>query len=260
MQLSNDTLKLVTVRPSRPFRIGHALFTSVANKIPLSVATINYCLQEKAFVTEHIAGGKDVPLDFTNYNTDNGPSALPKGATEYVRESKKSDHEIEMVGINRERTIINKVDDKPQQPIIHIDLEEEKRKEAARKAAEEKAKKEEEARKAEAAAQAAREEQKRLDEIERQKAIDAIIAREQAKAEAAKQAEEKKVVSNDTPAQIEEALKNEEAAYGGNNFAIPVEAKVDVEAEIEVDEEPKSDFTISGRQDSKKTKYDHKRK
>lgn len=255
--LSNDTLKMVTVRPSRPFRVGNASFTSVANKIPLSVATINYCLQEKAFVTEHIAGGKEVQLDFTNYNTDNGPSALDKDATEYVRNRKRTDNEVEMVSINRERTVINKAEAK-QQPIIHIDLEEEKRKEAARKKAEEQAKKEEEARKAAAAAQAAKEEQKRLDEIERQKAIDAIMAREQAKT--TKKDEEKKVVSNGTPAQIEEGLKSEENAPYEPNFAIPVEATVDIEGQATVEEEPKSDFTISGRQDSKKTKFDHKRK
>lgn len=257
--LSNDTLKLVTVRPSRPFRIGHASFTSVANKIPLSVATINYCLQEKAFVTEHLAGGKEVQLDFNNYNTDNGPTALSKDATEYVRDNKVMANEIEMVGINRERKTINKAEAK-QQPIIHIDLEEEKRQEAASKAAEEKAKKEEEARKAEEAARAAREEQKRLDEIERQKAIDAIMAREQAKAESAKKVEEKKVISNSTPAQIEDALKEEETASYEPSFAIPVEAKVEIDGQATIEEEPKSDFTISGRQDSKKTKYDHKRK
>lgn len=262
--LSNDTLKLVTVRPSRPFRIGHASFTSIANKIPLSVATINYCLQEKAFVVEHLAGGKEVQLDFTNYNTDNGPTALGKDATEYVRGKKRQNHEIEMVGADRERTILNKAPEK-QLPIIHIDLEEEKRKEAARKAEEEKARKAEEARKAAAAAKAAKEEQKRLDEAERQKAIDAIIAREQAKASEAQKAEQPKVVSNSTPAQIEDSLKTEEMAQEAStsyepNFAIPVEAKVDIEGQATVEEEPKSDFTISGRQDNKKTKFDHKRK
>ena len=41
MSLSNDSLKIVTVRPTRPFRIGNGGFTSVVNKMPLTIEHIN---------------------------------------------------------------------------------------------------------------------------------------------------------------------------------------------------------------------------
>ena len=208
MSLSNDTLKLVTVRPARPFRIGNGLFTSTVTKVALSVATINNCLQEKAFVTEHLAGGREVPLDFNNYNQDNGPTIISPDAKEFIQDDKAVNPEIEMVGIDRERYVINEKEEKNDVPVIHIDLEAEKRKAEEEEAA--KAAEEEKARVA-AAARAEFERKEKIrkqDEEERQKAIEAIMAREKDKAEKARaQADKlKRVASNSTPLQLSESL------------------------------------------------------
>lgn len=206
-QLNSDSLKLVTIRPSRPFRIGNATFTSVVNRIPLSVGRINLCLQEKAFVIEHLFGNREVPLDFTNYDKDNGPSALPEDAVEYVRGSKPMGPEIEVVDEDGSRRIINKtVAAQSKQPIIHIDLEEQKLQEAAAKAKEDQAKVVAETkRKAQEQERARQAYQKQHDEEERQKALDAIMKREQAKKEKATLSTPK-VVSNSSPVSIQEGF------------------------------------------------------
>lgn len=207
-QLSNDALKLVTVRPSRPFRIGHGTFTSVVNRIPLSVGKINLCLQEKAFVIEHLSGNREVALDFVNYNQYNGPSALPEDAIEYVRDEKSIvNPEVEVVDEDGTRRIINKAaSPQPNQPIVHIDLEEQKLQEEAARAKEEEAKAAAEAkRKAQEQEQARQAYQKQHDEEERQKAIDAIMKREQAKAVKAAEAAEKRA-SNARPVSIQEGF------------------------------------------------------
>lgn len=321
-QLSNETLKLVTIRPSRPFRIGNGTFTSIVNRIPLSVGNINLCLQEKAFVIEHLVGNKEVALDFVNYNQVNGQSILPSGAIEYVRDPNASKPEVEMVDEDRNRRVINKASKAATQPIIHIDLEEQKKaEEAARIKAEEEAKAREAKRKAKEAAEATRAYQQQRDEQERKKAIEAILAREQAKKEKAATAPiPAKVASNASPAAIKDGftvapkatIATEESPVSVDtsanvNVEVPaivdttdpidtmsvddlrkmvdtidwtsvpdynhvdwdkddigvVKAKlkaVKANSETKLVEEPKSDLTKSDRQDSKKTKFDHKRK
>lgn len=198
MSLSNDSLKIVTVRPTRPFRIGNGGFTSVVNKMPLTIEHINLCLQEKAFVTEHLSNGKTVPLDFNNYNQDNGPTDVTVETKEFVPTA-----EIEMIGQDGNRYTINKKAE-PVKNIIYKDLESEKKKQI-----EEAIRKQEEANKvAEAAEKAAREKQleearKKKDEEERQKAIDAIMAREKAKAAAQnKTAPDLPAPSNSSPKEL----------------------------------------------------------
>lgn len=244
-QLSNDALKLVTVRPSRPFRIGNGTFTSVVNRIPLSVGKINLCLQEKAFVIEHLSGNREVALDFVNYNQDNGPSALPEGAVEYVRDAKAVNPEIELVDENGNRSIINKSESaQSSQPIIHIDLEEQKLREEAARAKEEEEKAAAEARrKAQEQEKARKAYQKQHDDEERQKALDAIMKREQAKAIKAAEAAEK-TASNSRPVSIQEGFTVAAArtaaapvpATDGIAFAqidVPAKAAVAVEDEFD---------------------------
>ena len=105
MYLSNKDLKLVTVRPARPFRLKAANFTSLVRNIILSCESIAYCLQEKALVTENLANGKQVPLDFANYNTDNGPSAVPEGASEFI--VNPVDQAITVTDLDGNKTVIN---------------------------------------------------------------------------------------------------------------------------------------------------------
>lgn len=197
MSLSNDSLKIVTVRPTRPFRIGNGGFTSVVNKMPLTIEHINMCLQEKAFVTEHLSNGHTVQLDFNNYNQDNGPSDVTPDTKEFVPVA-----EIEMVGADGNRYTLNKKAE-PAKNIIYKDLESEKKKKI-----EEAIKKQEEANKAaEAAEKAERERQleearKKHDEEERQKAIAAIMAREKAKQKNANMQAPTATASNSTPKEI----------------------------------------------------------
>ena len=123
MYLSNKDLKLVTVRPARPFRLKAANFTSLVRNIILSCESIAYCLQEKALVTENLANGKQVPLDFANYNTDNGPSAVPEGASEFI--VNQVDQAITVTDLDGNKTVINnRIVVAP--PIKRINLEAEK--------------------------------------------------------------------------------------------------------------------------------------
>ena len=222
MSLSNDSLKIVTVRPTRPFRIGNGGFTSVVNKMPLTIEHINLCLQEKAFVTEHLSNGKTVPLDFNNYNQDNGPTDVTAETKEFVPTA-----EIEMIGPDGNRYTINK---KPEaaKNVIYKDLESEKKKQI-----EEAIKKQEEANKAaEAAEKAAREKQleearKKKDEEERQKAIDAIMAREKAKAAAQNKTAPELPASNSSPKELKDAFDaNARLTVNGHKTALDISTSV----------------------------------
>lgn len=240
--LKNDSLKLVTVKPARPFRLGAAHFTSVVQNIILSCGSISYCLQEKALVTENLANGKQVALDFTNYNTDNGPSAVPEDAVELV--TMATDPVITVTDLDGNKTVINnRTVIAPK--VKHIDLESEKlakeqaEKEAAAKEALKKAK-------AEAAAKEAEEEAKRkkYEEEKRKEALKEVYAREDKN----KKKEEKKVESfTVTPVKEE---KKEEAP------AVEVTKEATVTATVEKKEEKKDNS--NNQQQNKDNKWDNK--
>lgn len=66
--------KRVTVRCTRPFRIGLTPFSGYCPSIVLSVEEIATIIQTKSFVVENLTTGETVPLNFSNYNTYNGPT------------------------------------------------------------------------------------------------------------------------------------------------------------------------------------------
>ena len=228
MYLSNKDLKLVTVRPARPFRLKAANFTSLVRNIILSCESIAYCLQEKALVTENLANGKQVPLDFANYNTDNGPSAVPEGASEFI--VNPVDQAITVTDLDGNKTVINnRVVVAP--PIKRINLEAEKiakekaEKEAAAKEALKKAKEE-------AAAKEAEEAAKRKEYEEKNK----------------KKNDEKKVESF-TISTVKEEKKE--------TPAVEVTKEVSVTATVDKKEEKKDN---SNQQQNKDNKWDKKDK
>lgn len=66
--------KRVTIHCGAPFRIGYINFTGVCNKVVLDVADIAKCIENKAMVEEVLSNGQTIPLNFSNYNTYNGPT------------------------------------------------------------------------------------------------------------------------------------------------------------------------------------------
>lgn len=66
------TKKLVTVKCARPFRIGNINYVGTISRVVLNVDIISKCIENKARVVEHLMSGEDLPLNFSNYNTDNG--------------------------------------------------------------------------------------------------------------------------------------------------------------------------------------------
>ena len=258
MTLSNETLKLVTVRPNRAFRIGNGTFTSVVNKIPLSIASINHCLEEKAFVTEHLAGGREVPLDFANYNQDNGPSAVPEGAIEFVQDTRMMHPEVEVFDQNgNKKHILNQRTVIANKPVEHIDLEASKAK-AAQEAAEAKAKEEETK-----ALEEAKKEQERIealkkkDEEDRKKAVEKIMEREKAKAAKGGASVTLKTSSNSSPSLIQEGFAATTAHVSMNSAPANEDVVAVDKIELPKTEEPKSDLTKSNNQDTTKTKFDN---
>jgi hypothetical protein len=203
MYLNNDDLKLVTVIPARPFRLKAATFTSTVKNIILSVGSISYCLQEKALVSENLANGKTVKLDVTNYNTDNGPSAVPEGATEFI--TTHVDQLITVTDLNGNKRVINK-NTVIAPPVKRINLEAERiakekaEKEAAEKAAAQKAKEE-----AERKAKAEEEARRKYDEEKRQEALKKVMERENKK----NKEEAKKKVESFTVTPVSEEKKEE---------------------------------------------------
>ena len=244
MYLSNKDLKLVTVRPARPFRLKAANFTSLVRNIILSCESIAYCLQEKALVTENLANGKQVPLDFANYNTDNGPSAVPEGASEFI--VNQVDQAITVTDLDGNKTVINNsVVIAP--PIKRINLEAEKiakekaEKEAAAKEALKKAKEEAAAKEAEEAAK-----RKEYEEKKRAEALKEVYARE----EKNKKKNDEKKVESFTISTVKEEEKKEVPA-------VEVTKEVSVTATVEKKEEKKDN---SNQQQSKDNKWDKKDK
>lgn len=189
--------KLVTVRCNNPFRYGKIPFAGICNRVVLEVEAINYALMHKAFVVEHLKGGKEISLGFDNYNTYNGPTEIDDNTQLFDFK----DPEIEVIDGFGNRKKINKPDETQEsKPIIHINLDEEKKKEEEKerqkREAELQRKKQEELERKEAEIKARIERDKKAKE----EAANKIIAQAQAKANktiAAKdiKVEEKKEVS-----------------------------------------------------------------
>ena len=110
--------KRVNVHCARPFRIGHTPFAGVCSKLVLSVKDISICLENKALVREILKNGELVPLDFTNYNTWNGPSDVEPDAEESIAENFK-EAEVEVLNNKgKVEKVIN--ENKPEPPKVII--------------------------------------------------------------------------------------------------------------------------------------------
>ena len=68
--------KKVNVFCMRPFAIGHSSFAGRCFHIILDTKGILTCLENKAKVTEILADGRRVLLDFGNFDADNGPTGI----------------------------------------------------------------------------------------------------------------------------------------------------------------------------------------
>ena len=68
--------KKVDVFCMRPFAIGHSSFAGRCFHIILDTKGILTCLENKAKVTEILADGRRVLLDFGNFDADNGPTGI----------------------------------------------------------------------------------------------------------------------------------------------------------------------------------------
>ena len=213
--------KLVTVRCNNPFSYRKIPFAGICNKVVLEVEAINYALMNKALVTEHLRGNKDIALGFDNYNTYNGPTLINDNAEVF----KFNEPEIEMIDGFGNKTIKNKqkTSNSTKGPVKHIDLEAQKVKQAE----EDKKKKELEIQKQKQEEldrkEALIKEQMERDKKAREEAAAKILADAQAKA--------------DQAVRIEDKDSKEEFIY-------------DFPANIST--EPKSDFTNSSQQENKK--------
>lgn len=68
------TKKKVTVTCRTPFRIGKIPYSGICRNIILSIEDISRCLENHAKVVEIFSNGKEFPLNFSNYDTYNGPT------------------------------------------------------------------------------------------------------------------------------------------------------------------------------------------
>ena len=73
-------LKKVNISCYRPFSINGIPFAGNCVGVILDSEAIKICIENKALVEEVLLGGKTVPLDFNNYNTENGISTVPESA------------------------------------------------------------------------------------------------------------------------------------------------------------------------------------
>ena len=73
-------LKKVNISCYRPFSINGIPFAGNCVGVILDSEAIKVCIENKALVEEVLLGGKTVPLDFNNYNTENGISTVPESA------------------------------------------------------------------------------------------------------------------------------------------------------------------------------------
>ena len=188
--------KLVTVKCYNPFRIGLTPFVGLCSKILLKVEDISICLEHKAIVTEHLKGGKEIPLDFTNYNTYNGePDVNKSNGMLFTDPRLKKGHEITVIDQDGNKRVINSQTGKEDEKIIHVDLESQKQKEAEeRRLAEQKQKEEEEKKALQEKLEKEKKEQEEKDAKIKADAIKKVL--EERGINAVKKEEEKKNINN----------------------------------------------------------------
>lgn len=214
--------KLVTVRCNTPFSYRKIPFAGICNKVILEVEAINYAIMHKARVVEHLRNGQELPLGFDNYNTYNGPTLIDDEADVFDY----SEPEVEMVDNQGNSTVINKKKQAIVEDVQYVDLEAEKIKKQKEN------------------------EKRKILEIQKQKQEE-IEKREREKQESlARQKKEKE----DAAAKILEQVKSEKK----NNSDITTKESISIDFPGSVN--PKSDFTNSDFQESKKTFYDGNKK
>jgi len=103
--------KLVTVKCARPFRIGNINYVGTINKVVLDVNIISKCLEAKARVIEHLANGTQLPLNFNNYNIDNGGSII---YDDNQQMNLNTGHKITIIGANGKK--VKEVETNPVKP------------------------------------------------------------------------------------------------------------------------------------------------
>ena len=109
------TKKKVTVTCNTPFRIGKIPYSGICRNIILTVQDISECLTNHARVVEILSNGQEVPINFSNYDTYNGPTDVTDDSEALVE--KPADPEIEQKN-NQGETIktFNKVEEKEKKP------------------------------------------------------------------------------------------------------------------------------------------------
>ena len=110
------TKKKVTVTCNTPFRIGQIPYSGVCRNLTLSIEDISKCLENKARVVEILSNGKEVALNFANYDTYNGPSDVDENSV--VLKEKPADPEIEQKNQDGETIkVLNKQENKEEKEI-----------------------------------------------------------------------------------------------------------------------------------------------
>ena len=94
--------KRVNVYCNTPFVIGPAAFAGSCENIVLEVNNIGTCIMNKAKVVEILADGTLVPLDFTNFDKDNGKSDVTENDVPITDKRKHSRPVIEVVDAVKE--------------------------------------------------------------------------------------------------------------------------------------------------------------
>ena len=94
--------KRVNVYCNTPFVIGPAAFAGACENIVLEVNNIGTCIMNKAKVVEVLADGTLVPLDFTNFDKDNGKSDVTENDVPITDKRKHSRPVIEVVDAVKE--------------------------------------------------------------------------------------------------------------------------------------------------------------
>ena len=108
------TKKKVTVTCNTPFRIGKIPYSGICRNIILTIQDISECLTNHAKVVEVLSNGQEVPLDFSNYDTYNGPTDVTDNSEVLVE--KPADPEIEQKNSKGETIkTINKTEEKKEE-------------------------------------------------------------------------------------------------------------------------------------------------
>jgi len=113
------TKKKVTVTCHTPFRIGQIPYSGICRNLTLTIKDISTCLENKAKVVEILSNGKEVPLNFANYDTYNGPSDVDDNSKALTE--KPDDPEIEKKNDQGETiAIVNKKKEKEEKKVIKV--------------------------------------------------------------------------------------------------------------------------------------------